>query len=172
MLKKETIVAIISSVVIVSTVAYSGLNVYAADNLKFRWNPDETFSFFALSKGQLEVCNSFPFPVTIRGYDVELTYDVTKLGTFSTGSITISPLSSLLVNGKLETESEIGLTYLLYLDSKLSGANVARINVDNLNVVTNIQTSFLGVIPYSITKEYSGYEFADLMNTKDNDFGC
>jgi len=171
-LKKETIIAIISTVAIISTIAYSGLNIYAADNLQVRWNSDETFSFYSLSKGQLETCNKFPIPVTFREYNIELTYDETKIGVFRIGSVTVPPFSSLLIDGKLEWQSEIGLTYLLYLDSKLSGAEVGRINVDNLRIVTSIQTSFLGVVPYSISKEYTGYEFVDLMDTKDNNFGC
>jgi len=35
-MNKEKIVAIISSVAIVVTIVYSGLNLYAVDNLKFR----------------------------------------------------------------------------------------------------------------------------------------
>ncbi len=171
-MKKETIVAIASSIAIISAVAYSAINYYAIENLNFRLYGKEKFSFYSISNGKLEACNTLPVPATLIRYDAEIIYQSNKLATFSTSGI-VPPLSSAVLDGKL-TASEFvpALTYLLYLDSELSGLEVARFDAKQLRVVTNMETRFLGVIPISITKEYSAYEFVSLMKQDDNSFGC
>lgn len=171
-MKKETIIAIVSSIAIISTVAYSALNFYAIENLNFRWHEKEKFSFYSLSKGKLEVCNTLPVFATLNRYDAQVIYQSNKVATFSTSG-TIPPSSSTVLEGKLDTSEFVpALTYLLYFDTELSGTDVAKFDVKQLRIVINMETRFLGVIPLSITKEYSAYEFVDLMNQQDSNFDC
>jgi len=172
-MKKESIVAIISIVAIVATVAYSGLNFYAVNNLKFKWHTKDFKLFSMTGDSQLETCNALPFPATFKKYDIELQYQSNKLGTYSAVGATLAPSSSSILVGKF-TAGDFGetLVYLMYLDTEMSGNDIARIDARQLHVFTKLDTSFLGVIPFSITKEYSGLDFVKMMNQQDSNFGC
>ena len=172
-MNKEKIVAIISSVAIVVTIVYSGLNLYAVDNLKFRWHTKDFKLFSMTGDSQLEACNTLYFPATFRKYDIEMSYQSNKLGIYSALGTTLAPSSSSILNGKF-TAGDFGeaLVYLMYLDTEMSGNNIARIDARQLQVLTRLDTSFLGVIPFSITKEYSGFDFVKMMNQEDNNLGC
>ena len=173
MIKKETIIAIISIIAIVSTISYSALNLYAVDNLRFSWYTKDFKLFSMTGDSQLEACNTLYFPATFKKYDIEMTYQSNKLGTYSAVGTTLAPSSSSILNGKF-TAGDFGeaLVYLMYLDTEMSGTNIARIDARQLQVLTRLDTSFLGVIPFSITKEYSGLDFVKIMNQQDGNFGC
>jgi len=174
-MKKDIIIGIVSVIVIVGALSYSGLNIYALDNLQLRMNRDGKFSFFYLGNrgSQLEVCNSLPFPASFYRYDIEIIYKSNKLGTFSTGGATIAPTSSSVIEGKLNTEKyQATLIYFLNFDTEFSGTNVPTIDVKNIRVNTKLDTSIIGVIPYSITREYSGIEFVNFMNQGSGSISC
>ncbi|MGI0010786.1 MAG: hypothetical protein ACREAE_05250 [Nitrosopumilaceae archaeon] len=122
---------------------------------------------------QLEACSTLYFPVTFKKYDIEFIYQSNKLGTYSAVGTTLAPLSSSILNGKF-TSGDFGeaLVYLMYLDTEMSGNDIARIDARQLQVFTRLDTSFLGVIPFSVTNEYSGLDFVKMMNQEDGNFGC
>jgi len=170
---KFTVIVIIASVIIAASFVYSILNIYAADQLQLR-GVDGEFSYYELiSDGNIEVCNSFPFYVNFNKFDIVPYIEGENKGTFSTLPITLSPFSSLIVNGtfKSDTYEEIQY-YSLSFDTIFSGGGSERIDPSKLSVVTEIQTPIIGVIPYSVTKQYSGMDFWNIMNGNGGNFNC
>ena len=172
-MNKHTAIVIIASVVIASSFVYSGWNIYAADQLQVR-GVDGLFSYFEMmSDGNIEVCNSFPFYVNFNKINIVLYFEGKNKGTFSTLPITLSPSSSLIVNGTFKTDTYTEIQYLsLHFDTMFSGSSPVRIDPKKFSVVTEIQTPIIGIIPYSVTKQYSGLGFWNIMSGDSGDFNC
>ena len=167
-MKKENIVSIIAIIAIVATVSYSALNLYGISVLELRGHEKGEFDFYGLTKGKISICNNFPIPVTFNKYDLQMIYKSNNLATFTIPQTTLQPYSSSILDGKLHSEDfEWYLGYLLNLDSEISGMNINTIDATQFYIIANIDSTFLG-IPFSHTKEYSGYEFFDLMNQEVN----
>ena len=163
-MKKENIVVIAAIIVIVATVSYGALNLYGVSMLELRGYEKGEFNFYGLTKGKISICNNLPIPITFNKYDLQMIYKSNNLATFTISQTTLQPYSSSILDGKLHSEDfEWYLGYLLNLDSEISGMNINTIDATQFYIVANTYTTFLG-IPYSYTKEYSGYEFFDLMN--------
>lgn len=98
-MNKHTLIGIIASVVIAVSFVYSGWNIYAADQLQFR-GAEEPFSYYKMmSEGSVAVCNPLPFYVNFNGINVVPFFEGENKGTLSIPPVTISPSSSLIVNG-------------------------------------------------------------------------
>lgn len=172
-MEKNSAIVIIASAVIAFSFIYSAGNIYAADQLQLR-GVDGRFSYYEMvSGGNIEVCNSFPFYVNFNKINIVPYFEGENKGTFSTLPITISPSSSLIVNGTFRSDTYVETQYLsLHFDTMFSGSGPVRIDPRKFSVVTEIQTPIIGVIPYSVTKQYSGMDFWDIMNGKKVDFNC
>lgn len=172
-MEKYTIISIVAISVLAVTVSFSVLNVLAAENLQFR-GVDGSFSFFGLSeKGNIEVCNTLPFFATTDKFDISIYNDREIQGIFAFDEFTINPMSSSIINGEFSSESYAESTYLFFhYDGMFSGSTPMRLNPSKMIVVTEIQTPIIGVIPYSVTKQYSSLEFWDMMNGKNQVFNC
>jgi hypothetical protein len=80
----------------------------------------------------------------------------------------LAPHSASGISGKFVTDDK-RVSQILFssLDTAMSGSGQdARINIDNMQVITTLDTKVIGVIPFSITQQYSGQEFVDMMNQK------
>lgn len=167
-MNKYTIITIISIIVIASTIGYGFLNSYFADNLQFKWAGIDDFNLFSLVYGgTFHTCNTSEFPVSFKKYSIEVINDKNSLGTFVLDGDTIPPRTSKILNGKFNAESQTlaGVTSLL-IDTELKGTDVLRLDAKKVFIITNIQTDILGFIPHSVSKQYSGYDFFELMNKK------
>ena len=61
-MNKYSIITVVAIIIIIAPFAYSGLNIIGANQLEYKWNDSEGFSFFAMSNnGNIEFCNSMPF---------------------------------------------------------------------------------------------------------------
>ena len=167
MANKHTIIVIISIAVIAGSLGYSSLNVVSAKNLEFGW-PGQSFDFLAALTGKtINVCNDSDLPATFSQYSFTMFYDEDDLGTYSTGSGGLNPHSDGVIFGKFESkDNRMSTLFFSFLDTEMSGTDVTRINKDKVTVITKLDTTILGVVPFSITEQYSGQEFLDLINKK------
>jgi len=173
-MNKHTVIVVIASVVIASAFGYSGWNIYAADQLQIKWTEEGRFSYFEMiNDDDIEICNPLPFFVNFNRFDIVTFFDKEPQGTYSAFGTTIPPSSSSVVNGTFKSEVIVEAQYFfLHFDSMFSGTAPVRIDPTKFFVVTEIQTPIIGLIPYSVTKQYSGMDFWNIMNGKDGDFNC
>lgn len=167
MANKHTVIVIVSIAIIAGSLGYSSLNVISARSLEFGW-PGQSFDFLAALTGKtINVCNNSDLPATFSQYSFTMIYDGDDLGTYSTGSGGLNPRSDGIVFGKFESkDNRMSTLFFSFLDTEMGGTDVTRINKDKMTVITKIDTTILGVVPFSITAKYSGQEFLDLINKK------
>lgn len=172
-MNKHTLIVIIASIVIVGAVGYSGWNVFAVENLKIASVERGNFSYFDLmNDGKIEICNSLPFFVTLDGFEIGIFYNNENKGTLTVPKTVISPESSSLVVGNFKSDLFVDAQYLfLHLDGEFSGNQPIRIDPRHMSVVTNANSPIIGVIPYTISHQYSGFEFYNMMKDRP-DFTC
>lgn len=171
MVNRHTAIVIGSIIVIVATLGYSSLNLVFAKDLQFRWHQPGSFDLFSIMVGgKLTVCNNSDYPANFHQYSFNVIYDKQDLGVFSAQGMGVMPHSITKINGKFVTnDKRVSETLFLSLDTALSGSGqAARINVDNMQVITTLDTKIIGIIPFSITQQYSGQEFVNMMNQKTN----
>lgn len=172
-MNKHSVIVIITSIVIASAVAFSGWNVYAADQLQIQ-GPDGRFSYFEMmNDGKIVVCNPLPFFVTVNQFDIVIFFEKKNEGTFSAMAATIAPSSSTALNGTFKSEIFTEAQYLfLHFDGMFSGTSPLRIDPQKFSIVTVSHTPIIGIIPFSVNKQYSGLEFWNMMNDKNGKFSC
>ena len=173
-MNRHTIIVIISCVVIASTIGYSVFNMLNVGNLEFEWEGKEKFNLFSLMYGaKLKVCNPSDLPITFNSYEISSVYDGDKLGTFHLRGSQIPPRSAAVLQGSFDSaDTQTANIMSLFLDTEVQGTDVTKVDAKKLKITTEIKTSFLGVVPYTISKSYGGSEFFDLMNDKSGSFEC
>ena len=171
---KHTTIVIIASIVIAIPFAYSFLNIYAIDNLQFRGTDDGRFRLFdMINGGTLEICNPMPFFVNFHEFRIITFFEGNEKGTFTAESSFFSPASSKIVEGSFHSETFSEVQYLaLHYDGMFSGSTPERIDPRKIILVTQIDAPIIGVIPYSITNQYSGLYFWETLNGKIGEFNC
>jgi len=166
---RHTAIVIGSIMVIAGTIGYSSLSLVFAKDLQFRWFQVESFDLLSIMfGGKLVVCNDSDYPVNFHQYSFDVIYDEQNLGVFSAQGVGLAPHSASEISGKFVTDDK-RVSQILFssLDTAMSGSGQdARINIDNMQVITTLDTKVIGVIPFSITQQYSGQEFVDMMNQK------
>ena len=173
-MNKHTIIVIVASIVIAAPFAYSAWNIFTLDNLELRSSQYGQFSFFEISNGRaIEVCNPFPFYVSFDRLDITMFYQEDNEGTYSLPSSTIAPSALSAIEGSFRSESYSESQYtFLHMDSQFGGTVPIRLDPNQMFVITEIQTSILGLIPYSITNQYSAFDFRNMMNEEDRKISC
>jgi hypothetical protein len=171
---KYTIIAIIAAFAIAITLAYSGLNIYALGDLQERGTNEVGFRFFEMiNDGTVEICNPSPFFVNFKKFNIIMYLDGAPKGTFATGPVFLSPYSSIVVNGTFtsDTFSEAQY-YAMHFDGQFSEDVPERIDPRKLLITTEVEVPIIGVIPYTVTKQYAGLYFWETMNANIGEFGC
>ena len=165
---KITLVAIIA---IIIPFVYSILNIYATEQLQFRWSDQNKFNYFALSNnGDVEFCNTLPYWTSFKKFEITTFYDLQNKGTFAIQPLTINPLSHAIQNGVFHSEELNVAQYLfMQLDYEFNGGEI-MLDPNKMYVVVNIDTPIIGVIPHSTTIQYSGFDFNNMMKGKN--FNC
>lgn len=172
-MNKHTVIVIIASIVIVGTVGYSFWNVYAIQSLKIASSEQGEFTYFDfMNYGKITMCNPLPFYVNVDKFEILIYYDNRQKGTFVTTPTTIAPQSSTIVEGEFTSELFEEAQYLfLHMDGEFSGEQPIRVDPTKMFVVTNVKTPIIGVIPYTITHQYTGFDFYNMMKDR-TDFTC
>ena len=170
-MNKYSIITLISIAIIIIPFAYSGLNIIGANQLEYKWNGIEEFSFFAMSNsGDIEFCNSMPFSTSFQKFQITTFYDTKNIGVYEIESTTIEPQSSIVKKGNFVTEEFQSTQHtFMTLDYEFDGGAV-RIDPNKFIVLVTIQTPIMGIIPYSHTMQISGFELDQIM--KNEELSC
>ena len=99
--------------------------------------------------------------------------DGTPKGTFAVEGAFLSPHSSKILNGTFtsDTYSEAQY-YAMHFDGIFHGDVPERIDPRKLLIISEIEVPIIGVIPYTITKQYSGLYFWETLNGNVGKFNC
>ena len=99
-MNKYSTITLIAIVIIIIPFAYSGLNIIGANQLEYKWSGSEEFSFFAMSNnGNVEFCNTMPFPTSFQKFQIVTFYDAKNIGMYEIMSTIVEPQSSILKEG-------------------------------------------------------------------------
>ena len=164
-MNKHTVIVIVASIVIALPFVYAGWNIYGAEQIQFS-GAGEKFTFFEMvNDGKINVCNTLPFYVNFDKIETMMFYEGKEKGVFSIQNIVLPPSSTANLQGVFSSEIFEEAQYLaLHFDGMYSGATPVRIDPVKLDMVTEIHTSIMGIIPYSVTKQFSGIDFWNMMN--------
>ena len=164
MANKHVIIVIVSIIVIASSLGYSSLNLVSASALKFKWASDFDYLSVLYGKSML-VCNPSDYPASFTKYEFTIFYDSKPIGTFAASGSLVPPHSEAGISGKFASDDkQISQIFFSFLDTEIHGTDVTRIDADKMKVMSTLGYSVLWAIPFSITHEYSGQEFLEMMN--------
>ena len=114
-MNKYSVITIIAILIIIAPFAYSGVNIIGAEQLQYKWNDSEEFSFFTMmNNGNIELCNPMPFSMSFEKLQIGSFYNTKNIGTYEIMSTTIEPQSSIITNGNFFTEEYQSTFYLQY----------------------------------------------------------
>ena len=167
-MNKYSTVTLIAIIIIIIPFAYSGLNIIGANQLEYKWSGSEEFSFFAMSNnGNMEFCNTMPFPTSFEKFQITSFYDAKNIGMYEIMSTTVEPQSSIIKKGSFSTEEFQSTQHMfMTLDYEFDGGAI-RVDPNKFIVVVTIQTPIMGIIPYSNTVQVSGFELDQIMKNKE-----
>lgn len=173
-MNKHTVIVIIASFVIVGPFVFAAMNIYAAEQVQFAGIKQERFNFFEMiNDREIKVCNPSPFYVVFNKINIIMIYDQKDKGIFSIQGTALPPSSVTTLEGKFTSETFEEAQYLsIHFDGMFSGTTPMRIDQNKFDIVTEISTPIMGMIPYSNTQQYSGLDFWNMMNGKNGQFSC
>ena len=170
-MNKYSIITIIAILIIISPFAYSAMNIIGAEQLQYKWNDSEEFSFFTMmNNGSIELCNPMPFSISFEKLQIGSFYNAKNIGTYEIMSTTIEPQSSIIKKGNFSTEEFQSTQHMfMTLDYEFDGGAI-RVDPNKFIVLVNIQTPIAGIIPYSHTSQITGFELDQTM--KNQELSC
>ncbi len=173
-MNKHTAIVIIASFIIAGPFVFASGNIYAAQQLQFVGIEEKKFSYFdMINDGEINVCNPNPFYVVFDKMDIIMIFEQKDKGLFSIQGTTLPPSSVTTLEGKFRSETFQEAQYLsMHFDGTFSGSVPLRIDPNKFAIVTETHTTIIGIIPYSITQQYSGLDFWNMMNDKDGQYNC
>ena len=169
-MNKHSIITIIAIIAIIIAFTYSGMNIYAADQLNYRWLEPDKFSFFEMSNNNsIEICNTVPFPANFKNFQITTFYGFENRGSYTIENLSIEGSQSKIEKGKFSSGNFMESQHLfMQMDFQFDGGDI-RIDPSKLYVLVSIETPIIGIIPYVSDKQFAGIEFDELMN---QDFEC
>jgi len=173
-MNKHTAIVIIASFIIAGPFVFAAWNIHAAEQLQFIGIEQERFNYFDLiNDGEINVCNPNPFYVVFDKIDIIMIFEQKDKGLFSIQGTTLPPSSVTTLEGKFSSETFQETQYLsMHFDLMFSGSAPIRIDPNKFAIATETHTPIMGIIPYSITQQYSGLDFWNMMNDKDGRLSC
>jgi len=173
-MNKHTIIVIAASVVIAAAFVFSALNVYAAKQIQFVGNEKQGFSYFnMINSNQLSVCNSLPFYVTFSKINMIMVFDKKEIGNYKVQDVVLSPFTISNIKGNFKSENfDEAQYYAFQFDGEFSKSIHISIDPMKFSIISEIDTPIIGIIPYTVKKQYSGQEFWNMMNEKNGKVSC
>ena len=167
MANKHTIIVVVSIIIIAGSLGYSSLNVLSTPSLQFSW-PGNQFNFLSVMTDKtVNVCNNSDLPASFSKYSFTIVYEGKDLGTYSTGHGGFAPHTRGEVYGKFDSNDDrTSALFFSFFDTADGGTEVTRINMEKITIRTQLDTTVLWVVPFSITHDYSSSEFLQMINTK------
>ena len=134
---------------------YIGANAYAVGTLEIRPHQGTQYSISeTVLHIQAEACNPSYFPASFHNYEIKAVYKSQVIEIALINGSTISPKSSQLLDGTF-TINKNALTQLAQGGLQFD-PNQAVVN-------TKLDAAIFGIIPFTISKDYSGTQFADVI---------
>ena len=170
-MNKYSIIVFAAIIVIIIPFVYSGLNIIGVNQLEYKWNGSEEFSFFSMSNnGNVEFCNPTAFSTTFDKFQITSFYDAKNIGDYEIETTTVEPHSSIVKKGNFSTEEFQSTQHMfMTLDYEFDGGAI-RVDPNKFIVLVNIQTPIAGIIPYSHTSQITGFELDQTM--KNQELSC
>ena len=173
-MNKHTAIVIIASFIIAGPFVFAASNIYGVQQVQFVGTEEKKFNFFdMINDGEINVCNPNPFYVVFDKMDIIMIFEQRDKGLLSIQGTTLPPSSVTTLKGKFTSETFQELQYLsMHFDVMFGGSAPIRIDPSKFAIATETHTPIIGIIPYSITQQYSGLDFWNMMNDKDGQFSC
>jgi len=147
---------VIAGIVIASVIfVYMEVNAYAVSTLEFRPHQGNQYAISpTVLHVQAEACNPSYFPASFHNYEIDAVYKSQILESASIGGNTISPKSSILLDG----------TFTINKDALSQFAQQgSQFDPNQAIVKTKLDATIFGIIPFTINKDYSGTQFSDIV---------
>ena len=172
-MNKHTTIVIIASIVIIISIGFSAWNIFSAEQVQFK-AIKPSFSYFDLmNQGRINMCNPLPLSASFNNVGIKMIYDGREIGTLDISQVFLESNSESELQGELSFESFKEFQYLsLHFDGMYNNVIPTRIDVEKMNVITEIQTDIIGVIPYTTSNQYIGLEFWKMMEDSDGKYHC
>jgi len=166
---KHSAIVIISIIVMIGVIGSSIWNIYAIEQLQLSVN-DESFRFYQamVDEDKFVVCNPFFLPVSFKQFYVTVIFEGNVQGTYSIDGTIISPKSSQILDATFTTEDYSETQYLFMLFDHTFEGNPIRVDPAKMTVQTEFQTPILGIIPFSVTSQYSSMNFWNMLNDEES----
>jgi len=173
-MNKHTAIVIISSFIIAGPFVFAAWNIYAVQQIQFVGTEEKKINYFdMINDGEINLCNPNPFYVVFDKMDIIMIFEQKDKGRFSIQGTTLPPSSVTTLEGIFRSETFQEVQYLsMQFDVMFSGSAPIRIDPSKFAIFTETYTPIIGIIPYSITQQYSGLDFWNMINNKDGQFSC
>ncbi len=173
-MNKHTAIVIIASFIIAGPFVFAAWNIYAVQQIQFVGTEEKKFNYFdMINDGEINVCNPNPFYVVFDKMDIIMIFEQKDKGLLSIQGTTLPPLSVTTLEGKFTSETFQEVQYLsMHFDGMFSGSAPIRIDPSKFAIATEARTPIIGIIPFSVTQQYAGLDFWNMMNDKDGQFSC
>lgn len=161
------------AIIIVIIIVYGTMNLYALSSLQFRPNGTGTFDFADLSMPlHLQACNPSYFPASFDKFSLDINYKSTNFGDAIVWGKMIPPKSSVPVDGQLKLNGQ-GLVqlFLASFASAFSGQQ-SSFDPSQMRITATLDAPIFGVIPFSISKDYSIGDFKGMMSNATGQYSC
>lgn len=170
-MNRHRLVAAAASAVIAGSLAYAAAGAAALEGVQFKWGGSDSFGYVSLvNGGYVDVCNPSPVPVRLDSLGIGVSYRGEDFGSFEARGGIVGPggEASLYGEGRLR-DARVGIL-ATYMDSEAGGADLARFDSGDVSASATASTLVFGVLPYSVTREYSGDELSAVMDGAG--YGC
>jgi len=147
---------IIAGIVITAIICgFIGTNAYASSTVQIRPHQGNQYAISQTALHiQAEACNPSFFPASFHNYEIIAVYKTKVLEIASINGSTISPKSSMLLDG----------TFIINKEAVSEFANQSSVfDPKQASVKTKLDAPIFGIIPFAINKEYTGQEFANVV---------
>jgi len=173
-MNKHTAIVIIASFIIAGPFVFAAWNIYAVQQVQFVGTEEKRFLYFdMINYGEINLCNPNPFYVVFDKMDIKMIFEQRDKGLLSIQGTTLPPSSVTTLEGKFTSETFEEAQYLsMHFDLMFGGSAPIRIDPSKFAIATETHTPIMGIIPYSITQQYSGLDFWNMINNKDGQFSC
>ena len=150
--KKIIIIGIVIAAIICS---FIGTDAYASSTVQIRPHQGNQYPISqTVLHIQAEACNPSFFPASFHSYEIIAIYKTKVLEIASINGSTITPKSSMLVDGTFTIDKEAVSEF----------ANQSSVfDPSQATVKTKLDAPIFGIIPFAINKEYTGQEFANVV---------
>jgi len=169
-MNKHSVIVIISIIVILGVVGNSIWNIYAVQQLQLSGN-DGIFRYYEtmVNKDKIVACNPSPLPASFNQFYITIFFEGKEKGVFNIQGNSIPPNSSNILDANFSSDSFSEIQYyFLHFDGMFSGSAPIRIDLSKLTIKTEFQTPILGIIPFSVTNQYTGLNFWNMLNDDKN----